>query len=80
MKSKIKKVKPYHYRHAGNKGGRLAPLILDLGTRCGCVISVTLRPRFTPGERNPGTHRIRGCVHLRADLDTEVRAEVPKLL
>jgi hypothetical protein len=28
-------------------------LILDLGTRWGWVVSVTPRPRFTPGERTP---------------------------
>jgi hypothetical protein len=28
-------------------------LIHDLGTRWGSVVSVTPRPRFTPGERTP---------------------------
>jgi hypothetical protein len=31
-------------------------LIRDLGTRWGCVVSVTPRPRFARGERTPGTH------------------------
>jgi hypothetical protein len=45
-------------------------LIHDLGTRWGCVISVTPRQRFTPGERTPGTHCTGGWVGLRAGLDT----------
>jgi hypothetical protein len=30
-------------------------LILNLGTRWGWVVSIMPRPRFTPGERTPGT-------------------------
>jgi hypothetical protein len=32
------------------------------------VVSLTSRPRFTPGERTPGTHCIGGWVGLRAGL------------
>jgi hypothetical protein len=39
---------------AGGGGGILL-LILDLGTGWGRVVSVT-HPRFTLGERTPGTH------------------------
>jgi hypothetical protein len=47
-------------------------LILYLGTRWGWVVSITLRSRFTPGERTlPGTQWIGGWVGLRAGLDTE---------
>jgi hypothetical protein len=33
--------------------------------------SVSRPRRFTPGERDPGTHRIGGWVDLRAGLDVE---------
>jgi hypothetical protein len=35
-------------------------LIFDLGTRRGEVVSVTPRPRFTPGEMTPVTHCTEG--------------------
>jgi hypothetical protein len=35
------------------------------------VVSVTPQPRFTPGERTPGTHCTGGWVGPRADLDTD---------
>jgi hypothetical protein len=43
-------------------------LILNLGTRWGLVVSVTPRPRFTPGERTPDTH----CT----GLDAEARRKI----
>jgi hypothetical protein len=46
-------------------------LILDLGTRWGWVVSVTPRPRFTPG-----THCTGGWVSSRAGLDTEARGKI----
>jgi hypothetical protein len=36
----------------------------------------TPRPRFTPGERTPGTHWIGGWVGLRAGLDAGVRRKI----
>jgi hypothetical protein len=51
-------------------------LITDNGTRWGYVVSVTPRPRFTPGERTPGTHCTGGWVGPRAGLDTEARGKV----
>jgi hypothetical protein len=54
----------------------LVLLILGLGTRWGWVVSVTPRPRFTPGERTPGTHCTGDCVGPRAGLDTEVRGKI----
>jgi hypothetical protein len=51
-------------------------LILDLGTRWGWVVSVTPRPRFSPGERNPGTHCTGGWVGPRAGLDTEATGKI----
>jgi hypothetical protein len=42
----------------------------------GWVVSVTPRPRFTPGERTPGTHWTGGWVGPRAGLDTEVTGKV----
>jgi hypothetical protein len=40
------------------------------------VVSVTLRPCFTPRERAPGTHCTRGWVGPRAGLDTEDRGKI----
>jgi hypothetical protein len=45
-------------------------LILDLGTRWGWVVSVTPRPRFTPG-RDPRYPLDTGWVGARSDLDIE---------
>jgi hypothetical protein len=51
--------------------GSIALLIHYLDTRLGWVVSVTPRPRFTPG-----THCTGGWVGPRASLDTEVREKV----
>jgi hypothetical protein len=51
-------------------------LILNLGTRWGWVVSITPRPRFTPGERTPGTHWTGGWVDPRAGLDAESRRKI----
>jgi hypothetical protein len=40
------------------------------------VVSVTPRPRFTPGERNPSTDRIGGWVGPRAGLDAGDRRKI----
>jgi hypothetical protein len=40
------------------------------------VVSVTPRPRFTPGEGTPGTHCTGGWVGPRAGLDTEARGKI----
>jgi hypothetical protein len=50
-------------------------LIHHLGASWGWVVSVTPRPRFTPGERTPGTHWIAGWVGVRAGLDTDARGK-----
>jgi hypothetical protein len=42
----------------------------------GWMISVTPRPRFTPGERAPGTHRIGSWMGSRAGLDTEAIGKI----
>jgi hypothetical protein len=42
----------------------------------GWVVSITLRPRFTPGQRAPGTHCTGGWVGPRAGLDAEVRGKI----
>jgi hypothetical protein len=39
------------------------------------VVSITPRPRFTPGERAPGTHCMGGWVGPRSGLDAEVRGK-----
>jgi hypothetical protein len=40
------------------------------------VVSITPRPRFTPGERTPGTHCTGGWVGPRAGLDAEARGKL----
>jgi hypothetical protein len=40
------------------------------------VVSVTPRPRFTPGENTPGIHWIGEWMGLRAGLDTEAKGKV----
>jgi hypothetical protein len=43
-------------------------LFLNLGSRRVWVVSFTPRPRFTPGERAPGTHCTGGWVGPRAEM------------
>jgi hypothetical protein len=70
------KVIPLHAMEApGGKEVQL-PLILNLCTRWGWVVSITPRPRFTPGERTPVTHWIGGWVDHRAGLDAEARGKI----
>jgi hypothetical protein len=40
------------------------------------VVSVTPRPRFSPGKRTPGTHCTGGCVGSRDGLDTKARGKI----
>jgi hypothetical protein len=54
-------------------------LIYDLGTRWGWVVSVTPRPRFTPGKTTAGSHWTGGWVGPRTVLDTEVRGKISRL-
>jgi hypothetical protein len=64
----------HRYRHAGAKGEkRYSSYSLLTSVLDGWVVSVTPWPRFTPGERTPGTHSIGSLVGLRADLDTKAR-------
>jgi hypothetical protein len=50
-------------------------LILNLGTRWGWVVSITPRPRFTPGEKTSRCHCTGGWVGPRASLDAEARGK-----
>jgi hypothetical protein len=53
----ISKVDPLHARRRFGGRGSIAPLFLNLGCRRGwSVVSITLRPRFTPAERIPDIH------------------------
>jgi hypothetical protein len=42
------------------------------------VVSITTRPRFTLGERTPGTHWIGGWVGPRAGLDAGARRKIKR--
>jgi hypothetical protein len=42
----------------------------------GLVVSVTPRPRFTPGERTPDAHWVGGWVGFRTDVDTEAEGKI----
>jgi hypothetical protein len=59
----------------GGRGG-IRLQILDFGSRREWVVSVTHRPRFSPGEKIPGTHCTGGWVGTRAGLDTEATGEI----
>jgi hypothetical protein len=52
------------------------PCFIQLGTRWGWVVSITSQPRFTPGERTPGTHWTGDWVGPRAGLDAEARRKI----
>jgi hypothetical protein len=59
----------------GVRGG-IGPLILNLGTRWRCVVSITPRPPFTPRERIPGTHCTGGWVGPTAGMDAEATGKI----
>jgi hypothetical protein len=67
-----------HYTPWRRLGGEEVQLllILDLGTRCGWVVSITPRPRFSPGEMTRGTHCTGGWVGPRAGLDKEAIGQI----
>jgi hypothetical protein len=69
------KAKAVPLQALGGRGG-IAPIILDLGTRWGWVVTVTPRPRFAPGKGPPGIHCTGGWVGPRAGLDTEVWGKI----
>jgi hypothetical protein len=48
----------------------------SFSTRWGLVVSVTLQPHFSPGERTTGTHCTGGWVGPRAGLDTEATGKI----
>jgi hypothetical protein len=72
---KVKLSRSMPWRHMGGEEVLLRQKLI-LGTRWGWVVSVTPRPRFTPGERTPGTHWIGGWVGPRAGLDAGTRRKV----
>jgi hypothetical protein len=65
------KAVPLHAMEAHGGRGGIAPTHFNLGTRWGWVVSVTPRPRFTPG-----THWIGGWVGPRAGLDAGARRNI----
>jgi hypothetical protein len=73
-------VKRSHYTPwtaLGGRGGVLPTVFLfNLDTRRKWVVSITPRPRFTPGERAPGTHCTGGWVGPRAGLAAEDREKI----
>jgi hypothetical protein len=72
---KVKLSRYMPWRHMGGKGG-IARTHFNLGTRWGWVVSVTPQPRFTPGEKTPGTHWIGGWVGPRTSLDAGARRKI----
>jgi hypothetical protein len=74
--AKKRKAVPLHAVGAPGREEIQLLLIHDLGSRLGWVVSVTPRPRFTPGERTPGTHCTGGWVGPRAGLDIEARGKI----
>jgi hypothetical protein len=72
-KTKAKAV-PLHATKA--HGGEEVQLLLILETRWGWVVSVKSRPRFSPGERTPGTQCTGGWVGPRAGLDKEATGKI----
>jgi hypothetical protein len=78
LTSSSKKLKQSLYTPWRRLGGQEVQLLLifDLGTRWGWAVSVMPRPRFTPGQRTPGTHCTGGWVGPRAGLDTEDRGKI----
>jgi hypothetical protein len=78
-KAKLKpKAVPLHAMKAlGGRGcTRIAPSHSQPCHWMGWVVSVMPRPRFSPGERTPGTHCTGGWVGPRAGLDTEARGKI----
>jgi hypothetical protein len=57
-------------------GGSIAPTYSRPRHYMGCVVSVTPRPRYSPGERAPGTHYTGGWVGPKAGLDTEAKGKI----
>jgi hypothetical protein len=74
----LQKDKAAPWQTYGGGGGEEVQLLViyDLGTRWGWVVSVTPRPRFTPGEKIPGTHCTGSWVGPRAGPDSEVRGRI----
>jgi hypothetical protein len=75
---KVYKVKQSHNTPVQAQGGAELYLIFihDLGTGW---VSVTTRPRFTPGERTSGTHWLGGWMGPTVRLDTEARRKIFRL-
>jgi hypothetical protein len=72
------KIKLSRYRHVGCRGERhIAPTHSGPRHKMGRVVSVSPRPRFTPGERTSGTHWIGDWVGLRTGLYTQARGKTP---
>jgi hypothetical protein len=64
-------------RHEGAWGrGVIAPTHFLPWHYMGVSVSVTPRPRFSPGEKTPGIHCTGGWVGPRACLDTEARVNI----
>jgi hypothetical protein len=68
---------PLHAMEANGVRGGIVPTHSQPRHRWGWVVSVTPKPRFTPGERTSGTHCTGGWVGPRAGLDAEARGKIP---
>jgi hypothetical protein len=67
---------PLHAMEALGGRGSIAPTHSRPRHYMGFVVSVTPRPRFTPGKRTPGTYCTGGWVGPRAGLNTEDRGKI----
>jgi hypothetical protein len=70
VKSKVKQYRYTSWRRSGGEGYSFYSFLTSVLDGGEWSVSRP-RPRFTPGERTPGTHCTGGWVGPRAGLDTE---------
>jgi hypothetical protein len=63
--------------NSGDTSPSLSPFWIGNTSLHGCEWLASRPGRFTPRERTPGTHWIRGWVGLRAGVDAEVKRKIP---
>jgi hypothetical protein len=76
VKSKKSKAVPLYATETLEGSGCIAPTHSWPRHQIRCVVSVTPRPLFTPGERTPGTHWTGSWVGPRAGLDPKATGKI----